>query len=146
MVALSSCEAEYIAATTAACQGIWLVQLLGELKGKRPDVINIKIDSQSAIQLSKDPIFHDHSKHTDIRYHYIHECIEENRVRVESIVGVVPNSLQDIGRASDGAKRRPVAGGGAPRGTVRYGIYTLARVSWRLDSLVSCHRRVTQNS
>ena len=61
------------------------MQLLGELKGKRPDVINLKIDSQSAIQLSKDSIFHDRSKHTDIRYHYIHECIEENRVTVESI-------------------------------------------------------------
>ena len=36
------------------------------------------------------------------------------------------------------------AGGGAP--VVRYGIYTFARVSWRLDSLVSRHRRVTQNS
>ena len=44
-------------------------------------------------------------------------------------VGVVPNSLQDNGRASDGAKRRPVAGGLG--GTV----YTLARVSWRLDFL-----------
>jgi hypothetical protein len=43
-------------------------------------------------------------------------------------VGVVTNSLQDI---------EPPA--------VRY-IYTLARVSWRLDSLVSRHRRVTQNS
>jgi hypothetical protein len=55
-------------------------------------------------------------------------------------VGVVPNSLQDIGRASDGAKRRPVEAEGW------YGTYTLARVSWRLDSLVSRHRRVTQNS
>ena len=44
-------------------------------------------------------------------------------------VGVVPNSLQDIGRASDGANRRPVAGG---------------LISWRLDSLVSRRRRVTQ--
>ena len=84
-------------------------------------------------------------------------------------VGVVPNSLQDIGRASDGAERRPVAGGlgrsvaeseAGPSGlapvlggcggrsppAVLYGIYTLARVSWRLDSLVSRHRRVTQNS
>jgi hypothetical protein len=71
-----------------------------------------------------------------------------------TLVGVVPNSLQDIGRASDGAKRsqKPAhqaaavhtrgAGGGALM--VRY-IY-LARVSWRLDSLVSRHRRVTQNS
>ena len=61
-------------------------------------------------------------------------------------VGVVANSLQDIGRASDGAKRRPVAGGLGRSVAVRYGIYTLARVSWRLDSLVSRHRRVTQNS
>ena len=61
-------------------------------------------------------------------------------------VGVVPNSLQDIGRASDGAERRSVAGGLGRSVAVRYGIYTLARVSWRLDSLVSRHRRVTQNS
>ena len=69
-------------------------------------------------------------------------------------VGVVPNSLQDIGRASDEAERRPVAGGlgrsvaesEARPISIRYGIYALARVSWRLDSLVSRHRRVTQNS
>lgn len=82
-------------------------------------------------------------------------------------VGVVPNSHQDIGRASDGAKRRPVAGGlgrsvaeseAGPSGLApvlggcggrsppRYGIYALARVSWRFDSLVSRHRRVTPNS
>jgi hypothetical protein len=32
VVALSICEAEYIAAATAACQGVWLVRLLSELK------------------------------------------------------------------------------------------------------------------
>jgi len=56
-------------------------------------------------------------------------------------VGVVPNSLQYIGRASDGAKRRPVTGGLGRSAAV----YTLARVSWRLDSLISRRRRVTQN-
>ncbi|XP_066391797.1 secreted RxLR effector protein 161-like [Miscanthus floridulus] len=35
VVALSSCEAEYITGTTAACQGVWLTRLLSELKGKR---------------------------------------------------------------------------------------------------------------
>jgi len=84
VVALSSCEAEYIAATTAACQGIWLARLLAELQDKKPGIINLKIDSQSAIQLSKNPIFHDRSKHIDVRYHFIRECIEENRVIVES--------------------------------------------------------------
>ena len=37
------------------------------------------------IQLSKNPVFHDHSKHIDIRYHFIRECIEQNRVAVEFI-------------------------------------------------------------
>ena len=85
MVALSSCEAEYIAATTAACQGIWLAWLQAELQDKKPGIINLNIDSQSAIQLSKNPVFYDRSKHIDVRYHFIRECVEENRVTVESI-------------------------------------------------------------
>jgi len=35
VVAQSSCEAEYGAATTAATQGIWLARLLGGLFGKK---------------------------------------------------------------------------------------------------------------
>jgi hypothetical protein len=85
VVALSSCEAEYIAATTAACQGVWLARLLAELKGRKADAVTIKIDNQSAIQLSKNPVFHDRSKHIDTRYHFIRECVEENRVNVESV-------------------------------------------------------------
>jgi hypothetical protein len=85
VVALSSCEAEYITGTTAACQGVWLTRLLSELKGKREGAVKIYIDSESAIQLSKNPIFHDRSKHIDTRYHFIRECIEEGRVCVASI-------------------------------------------------------------
>jgi hypothetical protein len=85
VVALSSCEAEYIVATTAACQGVWLARLLAEFKGRRPTTISLRIDSQSAIQLSKNPIFHDRSKHIDIRYHFIRDCIEKNRVALEFI-------------------------------------------------------------
>jgi hypothetical protein len=33
VVTLSSCEAEYIAGTTATCQAVWLARLLGELLG-----------------------------------------------------------------------------------------------------------------
>jgi len=85
VVALSSCEAEYIACTAAACQGVWLTRLLSELKGKSEGAVRIYIDSQSAIQLSKNPVFHDRSKHIDTRYHYIRECIEEDRVNVASV-------------------------------------------------------------
>ncbi|KAK8450636.1 hypothetical protein SEVIR_6G063901v4 [Setaria viridis] len=85
VVALSSCEAEYIAATTAACQGIWLARLLAEFKGEKVRSITLKMDSESAIQLSKNPVFHDRSKHIDVRYHFIRECVEENRVKLESV-------------------------------------------------------------
>ncbi|KAJ1270345.1 hypothetical protein BS78_06G047000 [Paspalum vaginatum] len=85
VVALSSCEAEYIAAATACCQGVWLARLLAELRGEEAGAVNQKIDNQSAIQLSKNPVFHDRSKHIDVKYHYIRECIEEGRVDVEPI-------------------------------------------------------------
>jgi len=82
---LSSCEAEYIAAATAACQGVWLARLLAELRGEQTRAITLKIDSESALQLSKNPVFHDRIKHIDVRYHYIRECVEENRVKLESV-------------------------------------------------------------
>jgi len=82
VVALSSCEAEYIAGTTAACQGVWLARLLGEVKGKQEGASTIYIDNQWAIALSKNPVFHDRSKHIDVRFHFIQECVEEGRVHV----------------------------------------------------------------
>jgi hypothetical protein len=62
VVALSSCEAEYIAAATVACQATWLARLLAELKGEKASATTLKIDNQSAIALSKNPVFHDRSK------------------------------------------------------------------------------------
>ena len=82
VMSLSSYEAEYIAAATAACEGVWLARLLAELKGEKTSAINLKIDNQSAIALSKNPVFHDRSKHIDIRYHYSRKCVEENRVQL----------------------------------------------------------------
>jgi hypothetical protein len=85
IVALSSCEAEYVAGTTAACQGIWLTRLLNELKGTKVRAFELKIDNQSAIALSKNPVFHDRSKHIELRYHFIRECVEHNRVKIQYI-------------------------------------------------------------
>jgi hypothetical protein len=59
VVVLSSCETEYIIGTAAACQGVWLAQLLTELKNEQCTAFLLKMDSQSAIALSKNPVFHD---------------------------------------------------------------------------------------
>lgn len=85
VVALSSCEAEYIAAATAACQGVWLGRLLGELIGKPPATVKLRVDNKSAIELSKNPVHHERSKHIDTRFHFLRECIEDGKVDIEYI-------------------------------------------------------------
>jgi hypothetical protein len=71
VVALSSCEAEYIATTTAATQSIWMARLLGALLGREPEVVELKVDNKSALALARNPIYHERSKHIDLRYHVI---------------------------------------------------------------------------
>jgi hypothetical protein len=94
VVALSSCEAEYIAGTTAACQGVWLAQLLSELNCKPRTSFTMKMDNQSAIALCKNPVHHDRSKHIDTRYHFIRQCVTEGRIDV-AFVGT-ESQLGDI--------------------------------------------------
>jgi hypothetical protein len=94
-VALSSCETEYIAATTAACQGIWLSRFLAEFKGDEGAYpFTLKIDNQSSIQLSRNPVFHDHTKHIDTKFHFIRQCVEEATLRMKHID--TENQLADI--------------------------------------------------
>lgn len=94
VVSLSSCESEYIAAATAACQGVWLGRLLGDLLGSDPLVAKLLVDNKSAIQLCKNPVFHDKSKHIGVRYHFIRSCIDKGTVSVEYI-GTI-DQLADI--------------------------------------------------
>jgi hypothetical protein len=85
VVALSSCEAEYIVRTTVACQAVWLARLLEEMMGTRADTPRIMMDNMSAIALSKNPIFHGKSKHIKTKYHFIRECVDNGEVVLESV-------------------------------------------------------------
>ncbi|GJV52340.1 putative RNA-directed DNA polymerase [Tanacetum coccineum] len=87
VVALSSCEAEFIAATMAACQGIWLRRLLTEITKQRVPPVTLFVDNQSALELMKNPVFHGRSKHIDIRYHFIRECVENGEITVSHVCG-----------------------------------------------------------
>ena len=80
-----TCEAEYIARALGACQGVWLSRLVAELLGHKVQKFKLYIDNQSAIELAKNPVFHDRSKHIDTRYHYIHDCIEKNVLEVDHV-------------------------------------------------------------
>ena len=93
-VSLSSCESEYIAAASAACQGVWLSRLLADLTGQGVKRFRLLMDSRSAIELSKNPVYHERSKHIDTRYHFIRECIADGLVEVEHVG--TDNQLADI--------------------------------------------------
>jgi len=85
VVALSSCEAEYIASANAACQGIWLSRLLGELLDVQTPKVKLLVDNKSAIVLSKNPVHHERIKHIDTRYHYVRECVERGQIDIEHV-------------------------------------------------------------
>jgi len=70
-VAMSSCEAEFMAGTEATKQAIWLQDLLSEITGTSSESVTIRIDNKSAIALTKNPVFHGRSKHIHRRYHFI---------------------------------------------------------------------------
>ncbi|XP_042472191.1 uncharacterized mitochondrial protein AtMg00810-like [Zingiber officinale] len=82
---LSSCEAEFMAAATAACHALWLRSLASELTGVEPKPVTLFVDNKSAIPLVKNPIFHDRSKHIDTRFHFIRECIEREQIVVDFV-------------------------------------------------------------
>jgi hypothetical protein len=94
VVALSSCEADYIAATTAATQAIWMARLLGELLGREPEVVELKVDNKSALALARNPVFHERCKHIDLRYHFIRNYLAEGTVSATYINTV--DQLTDI--------------------------------------------------
>jgi len=87
VVALSSCEAEFMAGTEAAKQAIWLQELIEEIKGSTCERVMILINNKSAIALSKNPVFHGRSKHIHKRYHFIRECVENELIQVEHVPG-----------------------------------------------------------
>ena len=86
-VALSSCEVEFMAATVAACQGIWLRKVLCQLTAENIEPVTLFIDNKSAIDLAKNPVFHGRSKHIDIRYHFIWECVDRGEIVLKHISG-----------------------------------------------------------
>ena len=70
VVTLSTTEAEYIAATEASKEVIWLQRFMEEL-GKKQENNRLNNDSQSAIHLARKPTFHSETKHIHLRYHFI---------------------------------------------------------------------------
>jgi hypothetical protein len=68
-VALSTCEAEYVAASEAGKEIAWLRMLLNEIKFPQTRASPLMCHNNSAIVLTKDSSFHAHVKHIDLAHH-----------------------------------------------------------------------------
>lgn len=94
IVALSTMEAEYIAASDACREATWLRLLLSELGIHQDNPTTIWCDNESAILLAKNPESHKRSKHIDVRYHHIREQIKKGVVNISYVN--TKNQLADI--------------------------------------------------
>eukprot|EP00253_Pinus_taeda_P014861 PITA_14861 len=79
VVALSTIEAEYMAATHASKEAVWLQRLCSSM-GLVHGAIRIDYDSQSEFFLAKNPAYHSKTKHIDVQYHFVRDMIEEKHV------------------------------------------------------------------
>ncbi|KAH9769282.1 hypothetical protein KPL71_011940 [Citrus sinensis] len=84
VVALSTTEAEYMAATQACKEAIWIQRLLEEL-GYKQQKIFVFCDSQSAVHIARNPVFHSRTKHIGVQYHFVREVVEYGSVDLQKI-------------------------------------------------------------
>ena len=83
-VAMSTTETEYMAAAEAAHEALWLTGLVKELSIQQGGV-SLQCDSQSAIYLAKNQVYHARTKHIDVRFHKIRELVATSELLLEKI-------------------------------------------------------------
>jgi hypothetical protein len=84
-VALSTTEAEYMAACEACTKALWLRKSISDLFDQIPESTIIYCDNKSCIRLSEHHMFHERSKHIEIKYYFIRDKVQEGEVKLEYI-------------------------------------------------------------
>ena len=79
-MAQSSAEAEYISASLATSQAIWLRRILEDIKEKQNEATYLLCDNNSAIAIAKNYVFHSRTRHIAVKYHFIKEVILDGEV------------------------------------------------------------------
>ena len=80
VVAQSTAEAEYVAATAAVNQALWLRKLLADLNQVQQEATQIFVDNEAAIAISNNPVFHGKTKHFKIKYYFLREVQKNEEI------------------------------------------------------------------
>ena len=71
----SSAEGEYGSIAAITCELKWLKGLLLSLGVHHPNAIILFCDSESALHLVKNPMFHERTKHIEVDCHFVRDAI-----------------------------------------------------------------------
>ena len=82
IISLSTTESEYVAATYAAKEALWLCSLISQLFDTTLEPTTLFSDNQSAITLTKDHQYHARSKNIDVRFHFIRWIVENGSIQL----------------------------------------------------------------
>ena len=82
VVALSSCEAEYIVASMAACQPKWINMILIEMQLMEDEKMELEVNSKSAIDFGKHLVAHGRSKHIETCFHFLRDQVNKGNLEV----------------------------------------------------------------
>eukprot|EP00253_Pinus_taeda_P005099 PITA_05099 len=82
-ISLSSPEIEYHGAVEASKEALWLRQILSEFGFQQQHPTTLWCYNQSAIQLCKDPVQHQRSKHIELHMHFIIKLIHDHVLEVQ---------------------------------------------------------------
>ena len=83
VVALSTCEAEYMALTAATQESKFLIKLVNSmLSCDLSDSVKLYCDNQGAMALAKNPVQHQRSKHIDIKFHFVHFEVQKGVIQL----------------------------------------------------------------
>ncbi|XP_073222518.1 secreted RxLR effector protein 161-like [Cicer arietinum] len=80
--ALSTCETEYVVASMATCQAIWLAELMTELRLRINKEVKLKINNKSKIDLARHPSVHGRSKHIKTRFHFLRDQVMKDKINI----------------------------------------------------------------
>lgn len=84
-ISRSSSEAEYRAMASAASEITWMVRLLGDLGVVNLKPVTLYCDNQSAIHITKNPEFHERTKHIEIDCHFTREKVLEGLIQLNYV-------------------------------------------------------------
>ena len=79
----------------AVRETVWLHKLLTNLFDHEMDPTIIHCDNPSCVKLSENPVFHDRSKHIEIKYHYIIDMVHRKAIHVQYLPTHDQTACQD---------------------------------------------------